>query len=56
MRSMSLALFVHQQLKTKGKRSRQIDNRLVSPISTSSEHIQTRSKKGVIKSNPKYCD
>ena len=51
MMSTSLALFVHQQLETKSKRSRQI-----SPISISSEHIRTRSKEGVIKSNPKYCD
>ena len=38
------------------KKQKKQTNRQVSPISTSSEHIQTRSKKGVIKSNPKYCD
>jgi len=41
---------------TRNKKQKKQTNRQVSPISTSSEHIQTRSKKGVIKSNPKYCD
>jgi len=52
MRSMSLALFVNEQLETKNKRSRQ--KRQISPKSISSEHIQTRSKNGVIKNNLKY--
>lgn len=38
------------------KKQKKQTNRQVSPKSTKSEHIQTRSKKGVIKSNPKYCD
>ena len=36
------------------KKKKKHTNRQVSPKSTSSEHIQTRSKKGVVKSNPKY--
>jgi len=39
---------------TKNKKEKKQKNRQVSPKSTSSEHIQTRSKKGVVKSNPKY--
>jgi len=40
----------------RNKKQKKQTNRQVSPKSTSNEHIQTRSKKGVIKSNPKYCD
>jgi len=40
----------------RNKKQKKQTNKQVSPKSTSSEHIQTHSKKGVIKSNPKYCD
>jgi len=50
MRSTNLALSVQQQLKTKKKKQ---TNRQVSPKNISNEHIQTRSKKSVIKSNHK---
>lgn len=40
----------------RNKKLKKQTNRQVSPKSTSSERIQTRSKKGVIKNNPKYCD
>jgi len=40
----------------RNKKQKKQTNRQVSPISTSSEHIQTHSKKGVIKINPKYRD
>ena len=39
---------------TKNKKEKKQKNRQVSPKSTSSEHIQTRSKNCVVKSNPKY--
>jgi hypothetical protein len=38
------------------KKKKKLTNIQVSPKSTSSEHIQTRSKKGVVKSNPNICD
>ena len=38
----------------RNKKQKKQTNRQVSPKSTSSEHIQTRSKRGVVKSNLKY--
>lgn len=40
----------------RNKKQKKQTNRQISSKSTSSEHIQTRLKKGVIKNNHKYCD
>jgi len=39
---------------TKNRKEKKQTNRQVLLKSINSEHIQTRSKKGVVKSNPKY--